>query len=339
LVDRGWGGEMLAFLPLFAAIPLACMGSVTTLWAYLALWALIGVAQAGMYYETCFAFLTRRLGDCARGAISQVTLVAGFAGTIAFPLGHYLGSGVEAEWAFVVFAGMIAVLVPPTSLWAVGRLRSMARAEARQTEDPAELADHPIRLAIGKRAFWALAAMFGALMLNHAILLTFALILFRDRGADPATAALAASCFGPAQVLGRLVLIAAGARVGNGLATGLSVLALAIAGAVLTFGHGIVALVFVFAALQGAGIGVLSIMRPVLIADYLGRSGFGAVSGAIAIAPVLAAALGPFVGARLLTEGGADLAIAVAFVLALVGAGAGLYLARLPREMLPGRTD
>ncbi len=332
LVDRGWGGEMLIWLPGLAAIPLAFMGFVSSHWVYLALWALIGVAQAGMYYETCFAFLTRRLGDGARKAITLVTLVAGFAGTLAFPLGHYLGHSFGADWAFVVFAAMIPVLAVPANLWAVRRLRAMARAEAASgpLTEPAPF--RPVRRAMGKGAFWALVAMFGALMLNHSVILTFALLLFHDRGADPATAALAASCLGPAQVLGRLALVAGGARISNRLATALSVVMLTMAGVVLTFGSGVVALVFVFAALQGAGIGILSILRPVLIADYLGRAGFGGISGAVAISPILSAALGPFIGAWLLAGGGPDLVIEVAFALTILGGATSLWLVRMPRH-------
>lgn len=335
LVDRGWGGEMLIWLPSLSAIPLALLGFVQSHWAYLGLWALIGVAQAGMYYETCFAFLTRRLGQGSRSAITLVTLVAGFAGTFAFPLGHYLGQNLGAAWAYVVFACLIPILVMPANLWAVRRLRAMAKADtAPDAGDAAQTSpDQPVRQAMRKKSFWALSALFGTLMLNHAVILTFALILFRSRGADPATAAFAASLFGPAQVLGRLALVVGGGQISNRLATSISVVMLTIAGSVLAFGQGLLGLIFVFAAMQGAGIGILSILRPVLIADYLGRPGFGAISGAIAISPILAAALGPFIGAWLLTLGGPDLAIKVAFCLAVAGAAISLWLMRMPRYL------
>ena len=86
LVDLGYGGEMLTWLPVMAALALAGLGFASAPWQWLLLWAVIGVAQAGCLYETCFAFLTRRLGDGARPAITKVTVVAGFAGTLAFPL-------------------------------------------------------------------------------------------------------------------------------------------------------------------------------------------------------------------------------------------------------------
>ena len=56
---------------------------------------------------------------------------------------------------------------------------------------------------------------------------------------------------------------------------------------------------------RGGGVGLLSILRPVLIAEILGRPGFGAISGAAAVAPILASAAAPSVGAGLLALGGA----------------------------------
>ncbi len=66
LVDRGWGGEMLIWLPVAAAAGVAVLAVVTSPWQWMAVWLVIGVTQAGMLYESCFSFLTRRLGD--RGA-------------------------------------------------------------------------------------------------------------------------------------------------------------------------------------------------------------------------------------------------------------------------------
>ena len=65
--------------------------------------------------------------------------------------------------------------------------------------------------------------------------------------------------------------------------------------------------------------GLTSILRPVLIAEILGRSGFGAISGAAAVAPILAAAAAPSVGAGLLGLGGPQLVYATCLGLAVLG--------------------
>lgn len=315
LVDRGLGGEMLVWLPVLCAIGVAGLGLVGSLAGWLALWALIGVAQAGSLYETCFAFLTRRLGDGARAAITQVTLVAGFAGTVAFPLGHWWGAALAGQGALVAFAGLI-LLAAPLNAVAVRQLRRRERAAG------IELAPSPpgvLQAALRKPAFWIIALGFLAVYLNHGILITYALILFADRGAEPGLAAFAAACIGPAQVVGRLLLLAAGARVSTGQATMASLGGTVLAGVVLWLAGLAPWLIFAFAVAQGAGIGLTSILRPVLIAETLGREGFGAISGAAAVAPILASAAAPSVGAALLAFGGTGLVYAVCLGLAVTG--------------------
>jgi MFS family permease len=325
LVDRGLGGEMLIWLPGLSALGVAGLGLVGSLTGWLVLWALIGVAQAGSLYETCFAFLTRRLGAGARGAITRVTLVAGFAGTLAFPLGHWLGSALGGQGALVAFAALVALAMPLNAV-AVRQLRRRERAGLVIPPTP----PGTVRAALRKPAFWIIAMAFMAIYLNHGILITYALVLFADRGAAPGLAALAAAAIGPSQVAGRLLLLAAGARVTTAQATLASCGAMVLAGGLLWLAGVTPLLIFAFAVVQGAGIGLTSILRPVLIAETLGRSGFGAISGAAAVAPILASAGAPSIGAGLLAFGGPDFVYGVCLGLAVAGLGlmAGLLRAR-----------
>jgi MFS family permease len=179
LVDRGLGGEMLIWLPVLCALGAAGLGLTGSLAGWLTLWALIGVAQAGSLYETCFAFLTRRLGDGARAAITRVTLVAGFAGTLAFPLGHWLGTVLGGQGALVAFAGLVLLAAPLNAL-AVRQLRRQERAGLVIAPSPPGV----LQAALRRPAFWVIALGFLAVYLNHGILITYALVLFADRGGD-----------------------------------------------------------------------------------------------------------------------------------------------------------
>lgn len=330
LVDRGLGGEMLIWLPGLAALGVAGLGLVGSLTGWLALWAVIGVAQAGSLYETCFAFLTRRLGEGARVAITRVTLVAGFAGTLAFPLGHWLGSALGGQGALVAFAGLM-LLVIPLNLIAVRQLRRRERAGLVLPPTPPGV----LQAALRKPAFWIIAAAFMAVYLNHGIMITYALVLFADRGAEAGVAAAAAATIGPAQVVGRLMLLAAGARVSTTQATMASLGAMVLAGTLLWLAGVAPLLIFAFAVVQGAGIGLTSILRPVLIAEVLGRQGFGSISGAAAVAPILASAAAPSVGAGLLELGGAGLVYGICLGLAVTGLGL-MALLLLRRERFGG---
>jgi MFS family permease len=328
LVDKGWGGEMLVWGPVLAALGVVGLAMAGSPAQWIAGWALIGVAQAGCLYETCFSFLTRRLGTGARAAITRVTLVAGFAGTVTFPLGHVLGQEMGGQGALFAFAGLVLLGVVPVNLAAVVQLRRRARASglASAPEVPGA-----VRLALRRPEFWAIALAVGLVWLNHGILLTYVLELFADRGASAALAAGAAACIGPAQVAGRLALLMAGARIGTATATVLALGSVVAAGAVLWAAGAATGLIFGFALLQGAGAGLLSILRPVLTAEVLGREGFGAVSGAVAVPAILASAAAPAAGAGLLALGGPDLVYGACLAMAVSGLGAGLWLARRSR--------
>jgi len=314
VVDRGLGGEMLVWGPVLAAVGVLGLGFASSPGLWLMAWALIGVAQAGCLYETCFAFLTRRLGGSARAAITRVTLVAGFAGTLAFPLGHWAGGAFGGQGGMLVFAG-VTVLAVPCNWWAVRSLRARARAGSEPLPTPRGV----LVAALRRPAFWAIAVCFGVVWLNHGILITYVLVLFADRGATEGTAALAAACIGPSQVVGRLLFMLGEARVGNARATLLALGGVVAASAILWLAGMAPVLVFAFALAQGAGAGLMSILRPVLIADILGREGFGAVSGAVAMAPILASAAAPAFGALMLAAGGPGLIYASCLLMAVAG--------------------
>jgi MFS family permease len=325
LVDRGLGGEMLVWGPVLAALGVLGLGFATTPAVWLLSWALIGVAQAGCVYETLFAFLIRRMGMGARAAITRVTLVAGFAGTLAFPLGHWVGEAFGGQGGMLVFAG-VTVLAVPCNLWSVRALRRRERAEVKHAPTPPDT----LKAALRRPAFWALAASFGLFGLNHGILLTYVLVLFADRGAGAGLAATAAACIGPSQVAGRLLFMAGEARVGNARAAMLALGSVVLAGGVLWLAGLAPWLIFLFALGQGAGMGLMSILRPLLIADILGRQGFGTVSGAVAMAPILASAAAPALGALMLAAGGPVVIYAGCLAMAVVGWGiAAVLLGRL----------
>lgn len=322
-VDRGWGGEMLTYMPIVAALGVAALGFAPSVGWWLAIWAVLGVAQAACLYETCFAFLTRRLGEDARLAITRVTLVAGFSGTLTFPLGDILARAFGGQGALIGFALLIIGVAVPVNAVAVRQLRAMERVGEVRRSPPEPGA---LREAMGRPAFWAISALFGLIWLNHGVLLTFILMLFQDRGASAGMAVIAASCIGPSQVAGRALLLVFASRISNARASLWSLIAVALAGTVLWGAGWLPALIFVFAMLQGAGAGLLSNLRPMLVADLLGRRGFGTISGAVAVTPILASAAAPSFGAWMLGAGGPEVIYAACLGMALAGLMIGVGL-------------
>lgn len=299
VVDRGQGALMVVAMPVLAALGVAALGFVQTRWQWWAVWAILGVAQSGCLYESVFALLTRRMSDHARVAITRITLVAGLSSTMTFPLGHWLGRTYGGQGAYVGFAALIVLGTIPLNLWA---MRLLAGPEVARSADHDRGA---LRAALVRPAFWGIAVIFALIWLCHGMLLTYILPLFQERGVSREIAATAAACLGPAQLAGRLVLAFGGARVGNRMATRVSLAMVVLASGLLWSAGAAPMLVFAVVVVQGAGVGLMSIMRPMLIIDVLGRRGFGAISGASAVSPILATAAAPVLGAHLLDQFGA----------------------------------
>ena len=164
--------------------------------------------------------------------------------------------------------------------------------------------------------FWLIAIAFPMMALNHGILLNHLIPLLVEGGLGPAMAVAAASTIGPMQVLGRLLITL---FAGRASALNLSMLAFAGVGAaalLLLAAGAAPAVAFTFAALQGASYGLTSILKPVVMAETLGRTGYGAIAGWLALPYLAGFAFAPYAGALLWRAGGYDLAIAGAAAIA-----------------------
>lgn len=316
LVDRGLGAELLTGGAALGGFALLGLSQVQSLMQWYVIWALIGLAMSASFYDMCFAFLTRRLGAGARGAIIRVALAAGLASTLAFPLGAVLAQNFGWRGAVLAFAGLQLFVTVPLFFFAGRRLRRTDRAPALAAGKSASKA--ALGQLMRQPRFWLLALTFGLASMNHFMLATYFIPLFTGLGAAKATAVLAASVVGPFQVIGRLVLMMNGARISALFSTRVALVGLIISSVGLMAAGLAPMLVFVFAAVQGASIGMMSILRPVLIAEIMGLEQFGAVSGGIAIVPLFATALAPLLGALMLGLGGAMALLTASLTLVIV---------------------
>jgi MFS family permease len=315
LIDHGYGRQVFAGGALLGAVMLVLLSQVTALWQFYAVWLGLGVAMSSSLYEACFALLTRAMGAEAKRAITLVTLVAGFAGTLSFPSAHGLASA--AGWRVAVLVFAIAVLVVAVPLIWTGCRHAEAHGEAGApaASRSASRAMEATRTA----AFWLLAFSFAMIALEHGVVITHLLPMLDDRMIPPDAAVLVASMIGPMQVAGRLAMVAA-ERYLSTLAIALGCyIAMGLAPGAL-FGAGLVpGLVIGFVILQGAGVGISSIIRPVVIAELLGRRNFGVVSGLLAVPYMGGYAASPTVAALVWEAGGYDLVLLLAILAPALG--------------------
>lgn len=86
LADRHGAARVLSFGSIGAAAALAICGLANNAWFFLVGVILLELASAFVLYATAFALLAQAAGPKAQRSITYLTLIAGFASTIFWPL-------------------------------------------------------------------------------------------------------------------------------------------------------------------------------------------------------------------------------------------------------------
>lgn len=299
LIDRGHGGMQMKLAGFAgAALLLALAGTRSEPMAYVCL-AMLGIPMAMTLYDPCFALLIRRFGLGARSgnAITMVTLVAGFATLLTFPaVAGLLAAGMGWRWIMAVFAlgvTLAVVCLPPEA--EVGD-RSAIRRDEQAT---------PIGLRLV-----GLGVAFALLIFAHTVLL-FQLPALLSGTLPGETALLLPMILGPAQVVGRLLWSRLAGQIPLGAAVFGLFAALLLPPLLLVAGSGSLTIVFVALVLQGAGYGVQTIVRPVLVARWL-PGAIGAKLGTVTMIGLVLMGLGPIAGSAASDLGGYGAVMALA---------------------------
>jgi MFS family permease len=315
LIDRGFGPQVLAGGALAGGLCVGLVGLVQSLWQFYALWCLIGIATAFCLYDACFAVVVRAAGSEARRPITLITLVAGLAGTLAFPVAHGMAEAFGWRSSCLAFALLVCLIGLPLMWQGARALEAAAARQAAQAPKVEGRASSFLR----RPAFWLLAVAFALLGLNHSAILNHLLPLLNERGIPQGMAVFAAAMIGPMQVLGRLAMMAVERHVSNRGITVACFLSVSLATVSLMTASLVPIMLVPFVILQGSGHGVTSIMKPLVIGDILGRANFGAISGSQAMILKLTMAVAPFVGAILWEIGSYDLVLVTMLAAALAG--------------------
>lgn len=282
---------------------------------FMAAWVAMGMASAMLFYPPAFAALTRWYGERRVGALTALTLVAGFASTIFAPLSAYLEDALGWRGAYVALAVILAsVTVLPHVLMLTPRWPQqapMSRAQGRAE----------IRAVVTGRAFLTLAGSFALCAFAIYGMVVHLVPLMAERGIDTQTAAWAVGLGGVGQVVGRFAY-APLARALTLIPRTVAILgACAATTALLALLPGPVGALMAAAFLAGAARGIFTLLEATAISDRWGATHYGTLNGilhtpllgAIALAPwggsVLAAALGGYPALFLLLSAGAGLGV------------------------------
>ena len=259
---------------------LSFAANTTTL---VAAWFVLGVGMGMGLYEAAFATLTRIYGAAARRPITGITLIAGFASTVGWPVTSWLDAEFGWRVACQVWAAIHLLLALPLNLL-LPRVMSLPQAEAGITAAaPAAQSETFMMVALA----YVFAAT-GFVSSGLSALLPTMLVQF---GATSAAALFAGMLIGPSQVAARLLEAGWLARYHPLVSSRLATLTNPIGVVALAFGGPLFAPVF--AIFYGAGNGILTIARGTLPLALFGPHGFGRRVGVISLPARATGALAP----------------------------------------------
>jgi MFS family permease len=272
-------------------------------------WLVLGVAMAAGLYESAFASMTRLYGDDSRGAITGITLVAGLASTVGWPISAVLEHSIGWRGTCVTWAALHLFLGLPLNAWA------MRYGKGEERPESAVSGKQPHLSHASDRRMLILAFMFTASGIVTIGMATNLPRLFAAMGAAPAAAIAAASIVGPAQVAARVFEFSARRRINPLISAKIASALHPLAS--LTIALGGVPVIAAFSILHGAGTGMLTIARGTLPLALYGPAGYGARIGRIAAPARIGQALAPFLfGLAIEKLGGATLVISSGLSLA-----------------------
>lgn len=288
-IDRFGGREVLAVSNVIFAVGLVVLGLSSNIAALWIGWLIVGVGMGLGLYDSAFATLGRMYGPAARSAITGITLVAGFASTVGWPLTAW--GEATLGWRITCFAWAVAhvFLGLPLNLCILPKLRQAASSVAAATRPHVPM----------DRSMWLLGFAFAAGWVVSTAMAAHLPRLLEAAGATTGEAIAAAALVGPAQVAARMLEAGFLSRYHPLASARLSTVTHPIgAGLLLTLGGWFA---MPFTLLHGAGNGILTIARGTVPLAVFGPDNYGYRLGLIG-APARILQAGAPIGFELLID-------------------------------------
>lgn len=255
---------------------------VQDLATFYALWILMGVCWSATLYAPAFATVTAHFRERRTEALTAVTLMAGLASTIFFPLTAFLVEPLGWRSALMVLAAILAVTIPLHALV----LRKAPEAPEHDREQSLSLGD-----ALRHPSFRWLALGFVCFALSIGLFVHLVPYL-SERGFDLTTAATISGLVGVTQVLGRIALAPLERRLDPTTLIGLVYGLLPVAIVILLLGPAAIA-PWIFVVLFGASRGADTLIRNTVVARLYGPRRFASISAVLSLVITAAWAGGP----------------------------------------------
>lgn len=288
-----------------------------------ALIVLLQVIAVAVLYGASFPTLAQFGGAGARRAITQLTLIAGFASTLFWPLSGWLVDAVGWRGSFLVFAALHLVIALPIHLLIA---RGAPGRPSEQAPAPAEVAG----VVVPRRfAFWMVALSFGITgILSTALVVHLVPILEMSALGD--NTYVVSMLVGPAMVLVRLGEALFWANLNPLVTTAMAALCFPLSIALLLSGLPTLLAGSLFALFYGFGHGLNVIVGGTLPLHLFGRAGYAELLGRLNATRVVLSAGAPAAFSAALAVGGFGATMTLG---AVIGVAAVIPLALLGRSL------
>jgi len=280
-IDLFGGRPVLCASNLTIAAGLILLGVTTSIPVLLLAWLLLGIGMGFGLYDAAFAALGRIYGDAARGPITGITLMAGFASTVGWPLTAF---GLDhIGWRDTCFAWAAAHLLIglPLNFFVLPKVAGAKAAAVDAVKPQIPIDRTMILLAFTFAAGWTVTGAMAAHMPR----------ILEAGGATAVQAVAAGALFGPAQVFARILEATFLKRYHPLVSTRLACLTHPIGAAILAVAGGGAA--GAFAVFFGMGNGILTIARGTLPLAIFGPKDYGYRLGLIGAPARMAQAAAP----------------------------------------------
>jgi MFS family permease len=310
IIDRYGGRGVLVLSNLVFAGGLTALAATNGALGLVAAWMVLGVGMALGLYDAGFATLAALYGQKARGPITGITLFAGFASTVSWPLSTFLNDALGWRQTCLVWAALNLVIGLP-----LNRLLLPIPAKPAHSSGTASL-------SVGWKPYnemFLLAFVFAAAWFVTGSMAAHLPRLLERWGATPLQAIAAAALVGPAQVAARLLEFLFLRRIHPLVSARIAAVLHPIGAAALAIAGPSGAAVF--AVLYGAGNGLLTIARGTVPLAIFGSHAYGERTGMLGVPARAAQAFAPLIFGLLLdTMGTSVILVSAGLCLAALGA-------------------
>jgi len=290
VLDRWGGRNVMRSGALLAAAAFFGLSKAETVWAFYAMWVVLGIAMAMTLYEAASAVVVQSFPDGHRRRIGWLTVVGGLASTAFWPLSYFLCKSFGWRDTVLMFACLQLVLASTTLGMSFPRqpehtaIMQRAHGSVPQTVNPG---------ITHRKALLLLSVCFMIYGFITAAVVVIVINALQARGFQAVAAVNLAACIGPAQALGRAMDLLFSRRMDVRWLGILAMSLMSLSFVALWMARWMPGLCVFFVVAYGLGLGLLTIVRATVPLALSGTARYASNSAILGSPALMARALGP----------------------------------------------